>query len=1316
MASILSWAKKTAKNVLQDEAHVAKSVVQHTPIAAVGRLAQQAPQAYQQATHAIAQQTPALNNPVTRFVNNQFVKPAVQAESHVGSVMQGNNPYTGNVRQQLGQAGNDALNLGSLVPIGKGAKIAVTGGKVLPRVIEGAKLGAKSGGVIGAGYGLSDANTRNLNLKDTAKDVATTAGISAVAGGALGGAAPAVGPLAKVAGRRGVDIATMKPHRNISDNELAAAVRVQKRLSGYGDEVANVKPGDEAIYRKVQKKLGADVNDHQAVSDAIGRRMTYETQLKQKVDTVKAANTRLNNYVQVGGSLKPTNTAVGAPTKSTRLSPPKVQVGAIEQPRLSTSLAQDTPKVATNRLTKGALEGRQNISKETAAQLTGEHNVRNTANLAEESGKAADALPVEAATEQAHSMLSVPLGHVDDAQTGFIAKTIERLDTEATRARSAGDAITADRLTRESAALHDGLSEHATARGQANQALIMLYNQSPQGMLYRSLTDLTHAGVKDTPELRGKLQPLVDAIKTATNQEAKIEAIARFHQAVSKEMPQHVGDKLISIWKAGLLSGVKTQQGNAISNATFGVLKKLSDPISATVDRIISMKTGQRTVGVTNKGLVAGGKDGLKSGWYTLKTGIDKRNITGDKYEQHAEIDFNTPAIDKTIGTAVRFVFRGMNAADQPFWYGAFKNSMYDQAKAAGVTRGLHGSQLKQFMDETVANPSPQMADMALREANKSTLNYDTIGSKAIQGLHKGIDILPGVTEAGKSIAHGVVNVLAPFVRVPTAFLSRTVDFTPLGIGKEVFHQIASKQFDQRALSKAIGEGATGTGIIAMGIALSHQNLLSGDYPKNDQKEAQRWKAEGITPNSVKLGGKWISLNYLGPVGLLFNAGHKMQTSSDPGAASQVASAIGGLGQGLLGQSFLQGFSGFSDAITDPERSAKSFVNSQIASLVPNILNDVSNATDSYQRQADTVVQSVKNKIPGLRETNKRKIDVYGNDLKQAAGRLNTLNGVKPSNDISNKNAAVAEVSRLHKVDPNNGDLQVTPIPVKKTISVEGKNVALSDNQRYDLQKQIGQSTQSNWSKLIQTDEYKVMTDPEKAAALGNIRQLATEDATRSYVVANNLSTYNKSESKKAIALNQNSDSIASLAASKATGGSSSGSDLYYKTPDAEYKALKKTYESNLKQGYTSVAKQIKDESALKKAEVGSKFDKNIRDLYNLSNAQVYQYVSTNADGKKLADQILAYGDALKDAGVTTKNKFKTKYGAVTLGKATVSTSKKGRKSTRSKNTGAVKLAKINTKSKGFSTKRPGAPKFKVARLKVPKNTVKTPKVTTKVA
>ena len=365
----------------------------------------------------------------------------------------------------------------------------------------------------------------------------------------------------------------------------------------------------------------------------------------------------------------------------------------------------------------------------------------------------------------------------------------------------------------------------------------------------------------------------------------------------------------------------------------------------------------------------------------------------------------------------------------------------------------------------------------------------------------------------GKNIAHAVVNVLAPFVRVPSAFISRTVDFTPLGVGKEIFSQVAHKRFDQRALSQAIGEGITGTGLVALGIALTQHNLLSGDYPKNDPKEQQRWRAQGITPNSVKLGNTWVSLNYLGPVGLLFNAGRNMEQAKDQGSMARVGASIGGLGQGLLGQSFLQGFSGFSDAITNPEQNIKSYVNSQGSSIVPAISNDAANLTDKFQRQADTLTESVKNRIPGLRETNKIKQDVYGNPLTQPTTGINPISPLRPSDEKSN--AVIDEVSRLHTVDPKNADLQVTPTQVQKTLKVGDQSIQLTNDQRYQLQKQVGQATQDAWGKIIKTPEYQKLSDVDKANALNSLRTDVASVEQRKFEAQNNIGHYDPSYTGK---------------------------------------------------------------------------------------------------------------------------------------------------------------------------------------------------------
>ena len=130
--------------------------------------------------------TAPITNPVGRGVNSFLVNPLKQTGGNVGQILGGDNPYKGSVGQQAGQALEDALTLGSAVPIGRAAQATAR----IPQLIKsGAKVGAGFGGAQGLSQSLQD----KANLPQTLKQTAAGAGIGSLAGGVLGGALPAVG-------------------------------------------------------------------------------------------------------------------------------------------------------------------------------------------------------------------------------------------------------------------------------------------------------------------------------------------------------------------------------------------------------------------------------------------------------------------------------------------------------------------------------------------------------------------------------------------------------------------------------------------------------------------------------------------------------------------------------------------------------------------------------------------------------------------------------------------------------------------------------------------------------------------------------------------------------------------------------------------------------------------------------------------------------------------------------------------------------------------------------------------------------------------
>lgn len=917
-----------------------------------------------------------------------------------------------------------------------------------------------------------------------------------------------------------------------------------------------------------------------------------------------------------------------------------------DRPIIGTDLGNR--KVVQNRLTKGGKAGRQNLSEAAQAEISGEHAVRSTQQLANSAESTADSRSLDKTIAAAHKALAVPVGQIDDKTVALAQQAIERADA-------------AGRLE-DAVGIHDALSEHLVKNGQTIQAASLLYRLSPRGLLYKALKDLKKSGNEASPELKQQLSDLADKIKDAPDDAAKQRATGEFHKLVSDNIPKSKLDNALAVWKAGLLSGAKTQDGNLASNATFGALKKISDIPATFTDQALALVTGKRSKTLALKGIASGTKQGITTGIDTMRTGIDSRNAGGNKYESFGELNFKNPVIQKVFGTPSNLVFRGMNAADQPFYYAALKNNLADLAKADGINQGLSGSDLKNYVVKTMAAPTEQMAEAAKLAAQKSVLGQDS-------------KLATAVTEFTKKVP--VAQVLAPFVKVPTNFLTRTLDFTPVGAIKTVVQQIKAGKFDQRALSEAVGEATTGSALLYLGAELANHNLLSGQYPTNDPKEAARWKAEGITPNSLKIGNKWISLNYLGPVGLLFGAGQDYHDAAATGNDATLA-ALTGFGKNLTGQSFLTGFSGFADALNDPTRSAKTFLNSEASSVVPTWANDLANITDKYQRQTNTVGQAVESRLPGLRNTLPVKEDVYGNKLTQRTSPLNLLaNPLKPS-DI-NSNPVMAEVSRLHFVDPNNKDLQVTPTPINKTIQVSGKPVKFSTTQSYNLQQAVGQAIQTKWGELINTPQYKALSDTDKANALNNLRQGITEATERQFVLDNNLGTYNKAASSAAV--RATTGDVASFAVPKGSGATGTAAENAL-SDDAEYKGLLAKYNDNVKNNkFATVASKIKAQADLAKAKAGSTFSSNTRDLYTLSNDQLYNYVSTDPNGKAIAAQVIAYGDALVNAGIETKNKFRNKAGAITLAAPTDTASSSGSASTKSFASQLAAITSADTKN-----------------------------------
>jgi hypothetical protein len=559
-------------------------------------------------------------------------------------------------------------------------------------------------------------------------------------------------------------------------------------------------------------------------------------------------------------------------------------------------------------------------------------------------------------------------------------------------------------------------AKNLTDAGRTVQAASILNMQTPEGQLrfasrliqkYNDLVDKKGGGIlglrKKIPELTGQqAQDILNESKKVfamPEGEAKAVAFQKLQNKISALIPSKNYDKVISVWKAGLLTGLKTTGTNISANISHGLSEVIKDVPAAIVDKITSMFTGKRTLALTGKGSATGIAEGWKKGLRYMRTGYDERNLA-------QKLDYNKVNFTSRGGKILQKyedgVFRLLGAEDQPFYYGAKARSLYSQAIAEAKNAGVKGAERLKFVDNLVQNPTEDMLKYAVHDAEIAVFQNQT----ALGRVAKGIQNIPGG------------EVVVPFGRTPAAVATQIVNYSPVGIVKTIVENIGKGKFDQRLFAQGIGRGITGTGALYIGMELFKHGNISLGYPSNE-REKRLWELEGRKPNSIKINGKWRSIAVLGPVGnVLVVGGYLQQGLDDTGSfASALASAGTGAAKSLTEQTFLQGLNSFTQAINDPAGYGPSLLGNLIGSAVPTIVSDVAQATDPLQRRTsatkDGLLTPLQARVPYFRNKLEPKINALGQPVKRVGNPIETLlDPTRPSR--INDGPIIKELRRLH--------------------------------------------------------------------------------------------------------------------------------------------------------------------------------------------------------------------------------------------------------------------------------------------------------------
>ncbi len=452
-----------------------------------------------------------------------------------------------------------------------------------------------------------------------------------------------------------------------------------------------------------------------------------------------------------------------------------------------------------------------------------------------------------------------------------------------------------------------------------------------------------------------------------------------------------------AVWKAGLLTGVKTHARNIGSNAAFQLFDEVAKIPAAIVDVTISAVNKRRTISGANplafaRSSYEAATKGVKEALEIMKRGASKEDLA--KVDVLREMNSGSKVLDAYVNT----VFRSLGAEDRVFRTYAFRRSLEDRAKAQALTEVRQGkiqrSEVGKRQKELVEKPTEAMAAEALYDAEIATFNNNNAISEFVKGGRQALrnPQNPKLKAAGKAL-DAAIDFTAPFIRTPTNILARLLEASPAGFGKnaaQIAKAIASKSFseaEQRNFAQTFGRASAGSGLIALGYTLYKKGLATG-IADDEPAKRERDKAAGRPPMAIRLpNGDWHQIGGFSPLGNLIAIGATLaREQSQPlkDEAKRPGKLLSIAGKTMLEQPLLKGASALTDALQQPERKGDAFVGQLAGSVIPTIVSDVATLTDDKRREASTPWEKIKQRLPGLRQTLPVMTDAFGREMEQS--------------------------------------------------------------------------------------------------------------------------------------------------------------------------------------------------------------------------------------------------------------------------------------------------------------------------------------------
>jgi hypothetical protein len=387
----------------------------------------------------------------------------------------------------------------------------------------------------------------------------------------------------------------------------------------------------------------------------------------------------------------------------------------------------------------------------------------------------------------------------------------------------------------------------------------------------------------------------------------------------------------------------------------------------------------------------------------------------------------------------------------------AFRAATADAEAAQKAGRPMSGNDFFQRMAHWQKNPTDEMLERSVGGA--TTLALMGKGGPFLQLFSRLTNTTIKLPVLGET---PILKFVDPFVKIAGNVMNQAVlQRTPVGLLTPSLREDVMGIHGTIAQDTAIGRMVVGSAMaIAFG-TLAAEGYMSGSGP-SDPKEAAVWRLAGNQAHSVRIGDMWYQVNRLGPWGMLGSIAADLYDVAHAASHGDMAQAAGVLQmaftQNILDESFMRGPADLIKAVEDPGRYGEGYIKNMLSSFVPFSvgLAQMDRAMDPYQRDARTVMDAIKAKVPGISESLYPRRDVWGEALPNTQG---LIPGV----------LAIYE-QRVSKDPVNLAMLRIGVFPGKLERKI--LNIDLTPEQYDDFQRLAGRIAKQRLDVIVKSAEF----------------------------------------------------------------------------------------------------------------------------------------------------------------------------------------------------------------------------------------------------